>query len=149
MKIEVKFTTKRAFIFLLCSLILLGISGVIAYTIGLGSVPNPGHPLSNIQGYFSGDPDLQASLGKLCQSDGTNCVSTPFPAVYQKERNCPQNTDCPIDCDAGDSVVGGGFHSGSAISPTWYSRPQSDLSGWECYMGASNSRCYAVCLNIV
>lgn len=51
-------------------------SFVYAYTSSPGTVPNPGHALTSIQGYFAGDGDLGVSLGKLCQADGTNCQAS-------------------------------------------------------------------------
>lgn len=36
------------------------------------AVPDPGHSLTDIEGY-NGDNNLQESLGKFCQTDGTNC----------------------------------------------------------------------------
>lgn len=76
MRFEVNIEKKYAF--LIVGIILaLGIGGyVYAFNVGLGNVPNPGHALTTIQGYFSGDADLNASLGKFCQSDGVNCVSS-------------------------------------------------------------------------
>ncbi len=76
MKIEVNIT-KRYFLGILGAvLLLIGVIGTFAYTASPGAVPNPGHALTSIQGYFSGDTNLQTSLGKFCQADGTNCVSS-------------------------------------------------------------------------
>jgi hypothetical protein len=145
MKIEVKVTTKKAVVLLVIAAALLGVAGVIAFSVGPGSVPNPGHPLSGVQGYFSGDATLQDSLGKFCQLDGTNCKAL---AIDMNERTCPQNNDCPIDCDSGDLLLGGGFNIGSSIVPPVYSRPQSDLSGWQCRIGGTGGSCYVVCLDV-
>lgn len=76
MKFEVNVEKKYAFL-IVGILLVLGVLGyVYAYTAGLGVVPNPGHLLSEMQGYFQGDANLNVSLGKFCQSDGTNCVSS-------------------------------------------------------------------------
>lgn len=146
MKIEVKITTKKAVVLLVIAAALLGVVGVIAFSVGPGVVPNPGHPLTGVQGYFNGDTTLQDSLGRFCQSDGTNCKAL---AIDMNERTCPQNSGCPIDCDSGDLLLGGGFHIGESIPPPLYSRPQTDLSGWECYLFGAGGRCYAVCLDVV
>ncbi len=145
MKIEVKFTTRKALMLFVAGLLLVGVAVVVAFSFGPGTVPNPGHSLSQVQGYFSIDSNLQDTLGRFCQSDGTNCKPL---SIDVNERSCPQNNDCPIDCDAGDLLVGGGFHNGNSIAPTWYSRPQSDVSGWECYIFGTGGRCYVTCLNI-
>jgi len=42
------------------------------------AVPNPGHPLENVQGLFTGDTSLRDSYSKICQKDGTNCPATLF-----------------------------------------------------------------------
>lgn len=47
---------------------LVGVGLVIGYVSNPGAVPNPGHSLSQIQGYFQGDSNLQTSLGKFLQS---------------------------------------------------------------------------------
>lgn len=65
--------TTYTMLFIIILVLVLALAG--AYTASPGGVPNPGHRLSEIQGYFQGDANLQASLGKLCQSDGTNCGS--------------------------------------------------------------------------
>ena len=52
---------------------LVGVGVTIAYTASLSSAPNPGHAVSTVGGYFSGDDSLDDSLAKFCQSDGTNC----------------------------------------------------------------------------
>lgn len=67
---------KYAFVIIGLLLVLGAGMFVYAYTAGLGVVPNPGHLLSEMQGYFQNDSNLQQSLGKFCQSDGTNCVAT-------------------------------------------------------------------------
>ncbi|MBS3090993.1 hypothetical protein J4217_00915 [Candidatus Pacearchaeota archaeon] len=73
MKIEVN-VEKRYFFGILAVVLLIGV-GVLVYAIG--AVPNPvGHALSQVQGYFTGDASLEASLGRFCQSDGTNCANT-------------------------------------------------------------------------
>ena len=73
MKIEVNVSKGYFFVILGAVLLLVGVVGVVAYFTGPGAVPNPGHALTSIQGYFSGDTNLQTSLGKFCQKDGTYC----------------------------------------------------------------------------
>ena len=75
MRIEVDVKKRYFFGFLAVLLIVVGIVEVFGFTKSLGGVPNPGHALNTTQGYFSGDVNLEGSLGKFCQSDGTNCVS--------------------------------------------------------------------------
>lgn len=73
MKLEVNISKKYFFGILAAIFIIAGIIVGYAYTATPGSVPVPGHALDSIQGYFSGDSNLQVSLGKFCQADGTNC----------------------------------------------------------------------------
>ena len=147
MIIEVNITKTKFFV-ILGVVLLFGFVGIVyAFNVGLGGVSSPGHPLNQIQGYFAGDAYLEQSLDKFCQRDGTNCASTPFPKVYQNEKDCQQNNDCPIDCNAGDRLTGGGFHVGNSAPPPLYSRAQSDLSGWECRILGTGGKCYAVCLD--
>ena len=59
---------------------LVGVGMVVSYTVNPGVIPSPvGHALSQIQGYFQGDANLNDSLGKFCQSDGTNCPPLGSP----------------------------------------------------------------------
>ncbi len=73
MKVEVNVSKRYFFVILGAVLILAGVIGAIAIAVTPGAVPNPGHALSTIQGYFAGDPSLETSLGKFCQTDGSNC----------------------------------------------------------------------------
>lgn len=73
MKIEVSIEKKYALSILVALLLLAGVIGTFAYTKSLSVVPNPGHGLDSVQGYFGGDNNLADSLEKFCQSDGTNC----------------------------------------------------------------------------
>ncbi len=75
MKFEVSVSKLHMFLIVGVVLVFAVSVGVFAFTSSPGAVPNPGHALSSIQGYFSGDADLQNSLGRFCQSDGTNCQS--------------------------------------------------------------------------
>jgi|GEM_PF-2065073 len=83
MKIEVNIE-KKYFIGIVASiLILAGIFGIYAYTVSPGTIPNPGHSLDEIQGYFEGDASLYDTLEKFCQDDGSNCVfGGGYDAVY-------------------------------------------------------------------
>lgn len=73
MKIEVNITKTKLFILFIGLFVLAGAIFAFAYTSVPGSIPNPGHSLSENQGYFQNDLNLNQSLGKFCQSDGTNC----------------------------------------------------------------------------
>lgn len=75
MKVEVNVTKKYFFGILAGILILAGVIGVLGYTKTLSAVPNPGHSLASIQGYFATDANLEDSLGKFCNSDGQNCAA--------------------------------------------------------------------------
>ncbi|MEK6850563.1 MAG: hypothetical protein AABX85_03235 [Nanoarchaeota archaeon] len=72
MKIEVNIE-KRYFFVIIGAILLLG--GIIVVYAGSGNIPNPGHPLSTIEGYFVGDSNLNQSFAKLCLADGTNCMA--------------------------------------------------------------------------
>lgn len=47
--------------------------GVLAFPVDPGAVPNPGHALSEFQGFFQDDPNLGTSLGKLQQRISGTC----------------------------------------------------------------------------
>jgi hypothetical protein len=71
--VQIILNIEKRYVFLIVG-ILIVLAGVFAYVSSPGGLPNPGHFLSGVQGYFSGDNNLQDSLGKFCQSDGTNCA---------------------------------------------------------------------------
>ena len=69
-----KLTVPNYFFHLLVAFIVATfVVGAFAYVVLPGTVPDPGHALSEIQNYFQGDASLQQSLSKFCQSDGTSC----------------------------------------------------------------------------
>lgn len=72
MKLEVNVTKTKLFI-ILGTIFLMG--GLVIVFAGSGVIPNPGHSLSTIEGYFVGDINLNQSFAKLCQTDGTNCMA--------------------------------------------------------------------------
>jgi hypothetical protein len=86
MQITVNIEKRHAFMMLGAILILALVIGINAFTVAPGTIPSPGHALNKIQGYFSGDANLQASLAKFCQSDGTNC-----PTVLNQNLNITGN----------------------------------------------------------
>ncbi len=73
MRIEVSVEKKWAFAIVASVLVLSGIIGIYAYNVIPGQIPDPGHALLGVQGYFENDASLQDSLGKFCQDDGSNC----------------------------------------------------------------------------
>ena len=77
MSLKMNFTipNKAIHIFIGLAVIAVLAAGTYAWVVNPGAVPNPGHSLDSIQGYFQGDASLRASLGKLCGSDGTNCTA--------------------------------------------------------------------------
>lgn len=110
MKFEVNIEKRYAVLILASVLILAGAIGIYAYTVNPGAIPNPGHALTSIQGYFDGDSNLETSLGKLCQADGTNCPGTlPYRTFdtglfyYPTNLNCGSSgTGWSDDCIRGD-----------------------------------------------
>ncbi len=50
------------------------LAGALAFTVDPGIVPNPGHALSSIQGFFQGDASLTDSLSKTQQRVAGTCV---------------------------------------------------------------------------
>lgn len=80
---KVEFNINKIWFFSLFSVVLIafGLFFVYSYPSSLSAIPNPGHELSSIQGYFLGDTNLKDSLGKFCQSDGTNCQPAPSPEI--------------------------------------------------------------------
>lgn len=91
MKLEVTIEKKYVFFLAASLLILAGAITSYAFTASPGAVPNPGHALAEIQGYFSGDANLQNSLGRFCQSDGTNCVPGSVPTGVTRLYWCNHN----------------------------------------------------------
>ena len=80
MKIEINLENKSTKL-IASAIILLAVIGVAtAYVVGPGATPNPGHALTTIQGYFTGDTTLQDSLGKFQQrsATGITCTSTQY-----------------------------------------------------------------------
>lgn len=76
MKFEVDVDKKWAVGIIISLIFFAGVFFVIAYTPNPNAVvPNPGHNLTGIQAYFTGENNLNDTLGKFCQSDGTNCPS--------------------------------------------------------------------------
>jgi len=68
MQLVVNVDKNHLIFFLIAIIVVMGIGFAVAV------VPSPvGHSLTEIEGYISGDTDLQESLGKFCQSDGTGC----------------------------------------------------------------------------
>ena len=108
MKIEGDLNKKIFFSVLGVILIIAGIVGVFGFSKSLGSVPNPGHALSTIQGYFTGDANLEVSLGKFCQSDGTNCVpgsSTNSAGLYDYSQCDFKGYGSNVECGSGKVVI--------------------------------------------
>jgi len=64
---------KHAYVLSAIIVVLIGARAVVSYNVNPGVVPDPGHALGKIQGYFENDANLEESLGKFCQSDGGNC----------------------------------------------------------------------------
>ncbi|NCO11399.1 hypothetical protein CO038_01785 [Candidatus Pacearchaeota archaeon CG_4_9_14_0_2_um_filter_39_13] len=152
MKVEVNVEKKYALMIIASVLILAGAIGIYAYTVNPGAVPNPGHTLTGIQGYFDGDADLQASLGKLCQKDGTNCNITGTGdgiggavQFYTGFTNQPRVIGVHEFCSLSKaSWVGSG--SGCACEVTGSKGGEWTLTSTRCESGGT-IECSAVCIN--
>src|SRR3989344_2925422 len=110
MKIEVDVKKRYFFSVLAVVLIIVGIVGVFGFPKSLGGVPNPGHALSTIQGYFSGDANLESSLEKFCQSDGTNCVggdsqTGSVSGLYDYSTCVAKNYGSNVECGTGAVAI--------------------------------------------
>ncbi len=84
MPLKLNLTISNKTIYLLIGLaVLFGLLiGVYAYTVAPGAIPDPGHALAKIQGYFQGDASLDVSLGKLQQRvSGTCAVGNSIRAI--------------------------------------------------------------------
>jgi len=71
---RVTFDIKKKYAFAIIGLLVILAGIIVAYA--LGTVLDPGHALSTIQGYFSNDANLEASLGRFCLNNGTNCAAS-------------------------------------------------------------------------
>lgn len=102
--VTIKVSNRALYTFIAIALVVL-VSGVaFAYNVGLGSVPSPGHSLDSIQGLFSGDANLQDTLNKFCQSDGTNCYGSSY-YIWRKATKTGDYIDCKSTC-TGAIVLG-------------------------------------------
>jgi len=78
---------------------LLMLVGTYAYSVDIppfNTIPNPGHKVGEIQGYFEGDTSLEDTIDKLCQSDGSNCGGGVIGGGYASE----SSTNPPLGCDS-------------------------------------------------
>jgi len=105
MRIEVDLEKKWAVGIIFSVLILAGVIGIYAGNIVLGEVPNPGHALNNIQGYFENDLSLEDSLGKLCQTDGSNCDVGGGSGYHIEYNNYEDIVSIEMDFQGDDATV--------------------------------------------
>ncbi len=101
MKIEVALEKRYAFLIFTGLLIVAGAIFAVAFNPSPGTVPNPGHKLTSIQSYFSGESSLNDTLGKFCQSDGTNCPSGLIGACELLGSRSPGQQPLAVDIPAG------------------------------------------------
>jgi len=127
MQLTINIEKRHVFIIFASILLLAIVLGVSAYTKSLGNKPNPGHSLSEIQGYFEGDANLEASLGKFCQSDKTNCqypVSSCSLACKETGKytyyNPPQIGASCMDTNFGGVIID--YKKGALGSEKYYER---------------------------
>jgi len=117
MRLIINIEKRYAFAILGAVLLLAVAIGVYAYTISPGTVPNPGHTLTSIQGLFSGDNNLSQTLStKFCQTDGTNCHTSGNCALNCSETG-KYTTYTPLIGNACQSIAFGGKIIGSRYSP--------------------------------
>ena len=84
-------------------------AGAFAFTVDPGSVPNPGHALSEFQGFFQGDPNLEVSLGKLQQRVSDVCADNSLVRQVNEDGSviCESNVQVrvSITCPAGSAMT--------------------------------------------
>ncbi|MFA4855215.1 MAG: hypothetical protein WC634_01335 [archaeon] len=102
-----KLTVPNSFFHLIIALIIIALlTGAFAYVVLPGVVPNPGHALSTIQGYFQGDASLVQSLAKIQQQvTGLCAAGSSIRAI---------NADGTVSCEADDVGAAGLGGSGTA-----------------------------------
>ena len=71
--VSINIEKRHLFLFSAIVVFVVGVGLVIGYTASMSVAPDPGHGVSSVGGYFSGDDSLDDSLAKFCQDDGTNC----------------------------------------------------------------------------
>jgi len=109
MKIEIN-VDKKAVLFLVSFIIGIVIIGaVIAFTVGPGTVPNPGHSLSTIQGYFAGDATLEDSLFRINEFfENASCAEGSVISTINPDGTvtCEENMQQRVfaGCDEGSSI---------------------------------------------
>ncbi|MFA4855216.1 MAG: hypothetical protein WC634_01340 [archaeon] len=93
-----KLTVPNSFFHLIIAFIIIALlTGAFAYVVLPGAVPNPGHALSTIQGYFQGDASLVQSLAKIQQEVMGQCAVGSSIRVI--------NADGTVSCEADDVGV--------------------------------------------
>ncbi len=107
MPLNLNLTIPNRAVHIFVAFVVLFLAGsVIAYAVSPGLVPNPGHALSAIQGYFSGDVSLEQSLEKLQQRvAGTCAVGSSIRVI---------NVDGTVSCEDDSVGVAGLAGSGTA-----------------------------------
>ncbi|MFA4855217.1 MAG: hypothetical protein WC634_01345 [archaeon] len=97
---SLKLTVPNSFFHLVVVFIVtVFVVGAFAYVVLPGVVPNPGHALSTIQGYFQGDASLVQSLAKIQQQvTGLCAVGSSIRVI---------NADGTVSCEADDVGAAG------------------------------------------
>lgn len=112
MPLKLNFTIPNKAVHVFVGLIVLTVivAGAYAYVVLPGPVPDPGHALDTIQGFFQGDASLLDSLGKVQQEVSGACLGQVIVGI---------NADGTVICEADD--VGGvgditGVSAGTGLS---------------------------------
>ncbi len=85
-------------------IVLLLVAGVVAYTVSPGAIPNPGHALNTIQGYFNGDITLVDTIGKLQQRSTVAGAMECGAGYYVSKINFDGTVTCVLD-DSGSGDI--------------------------------------------
>ncbi|MFA4855725.1 MAG: hypothetical protein WC634_04015 [archaeon] len=105
---SLKLTVPNSFFHLVVAFIVtVFVVGAFAYVVLPGVVPNPGHALSTIQGYFQGDASLVQSLAKIQQQVTDLCAAGSSIRVI--------NADGTVSCEVDDVGSGGAQYSFATI----------------------------------
>jgi len=154
MPLKVNFTVPNKAIHAFIGLAVIAVLAAGAYAWVVANpplaVPDPGHALDTIQGYFVGDTSLRATLAKLQQTLSGDCAGEVLVGINpngtvvcetdnvgsgftecQTNSNGSSSASASVSCSSGWTMVGGGCWCAAAGD---YSIRRSipNGNGWDC-----------------